>query len=102
MAVNKTPKIATLTAFGLTGWLLPLAYPASVPVASFSLALSAFSSGALALELQKETLVHSVANTERRLDLERLAYEQSLRHQAELDRLRELYGFGDELSLIHI
>jgi len=96
MAINKTPKLAALTAFGIGGWLLPLAYPLSTPVTSFSLMLSAFSSTALALEVQRETLVHSVANTERRLDLERLAYEQSLRHQAELDRLRELYGFGDE------
>jgi energy-coupling factor transporter ATP-binding protein EcfA2 len=96
MVVNKTPKLAALVGFGIGGWLLPLAYPMSTPVTSFSLALSAFSSTALALEVQKESLVSSVANTERKLDLERLAYEQSLRHQAELDRLRELYGFGDE------
>jgi energy-coupling factor transporter ATP-binding protein EcfA2 len=96
MVVNKTPKLAALVGFGIGGWLLPLAYPMSTPVTSFSLMLSAFSSTALALEVQRESLVSSVANTEKKLDLERLAYEQSLRHQAELDRLRELYGFGDE------
>lgn len=96
MAINKTPKLAALTAFGIGGWLLPLAYPMSTPVTSFSLMLSAFSSTALALEVQRESLVYSVANTEKKLDLERLAYEQSLRHQAELDRLREFYGFGDD------
>jgi energy-coupling factor transporter ATP-binding protein EcfA2 len=96
MAIDKTPKLAALTAFGIGGWLLPLAYPLSTPVTSFSLMLSAFSSTALALEVQRESLVSSVANTEKKLDLERLAYEQSLRHQRELDNLRELYGFGDD------
>ena len=96
MAIDKTPKLAALTAFGIGGWLLPLAYPLSTPVTSFSLMLSAFSSTALALEVQRESLVSSVANTERRLNLETLAYEQSLRHQRELDNLRELYGFGDD------
>jgi len=89
---QKLPKISALTALGLTGWLLPLATPLPLPLEGFSLAMGLFSSAALSAELKRETIVSGVKSAERKLTLERVAYEMSLKHESELARLREMYG----------
>jgi ABC-type multidrug transport system fused ATPase/permease subunit len=91
---QKTPKIAALTAIGLTGWMLPLATPLPLPLEGFSLAMGLFSSAALSAELKRETIVSGVKSAERKLSLERVAYQMSLEHEAELQRLRGMYGIG--------
>ena len=91
---EKTPKLTTLTALGLTGWLLPLAVNFSKPLEGFSLAMGAFSFASLSAELRRETIVSGVKSAERKLTLERVAYEMSLKHESELARLRSLYGIG--------
>ena len=91
---QKIPKLAALTAIGLTGWMLPLATPLPLPLEGFSLAMGLFSSAALSVELKRETIVNGVRQAEKRLTLERTAYEMSLRHESELQRLREMYGIG--------
>jgi energy-coupling factor transporter ATP-binding protein EcfA2 len=91
---QKLPKISALTALGLTGWLLPLATPLPLPLEGFSLAMGLFSSAALTAELKRETIVSGVKSAERKLTLERVAYQMSLEHEAELQRLRGMYGIG--------
>ena len=91
---EKTPKLTTLTALGLTGWLLPLAVNFSTPLEGFALAMGAFSFASLSAELRRETIVSGVKSAERKLTLERVAYEMSLKHESELARLRSLYGIG--------
>jgi len=96
MAVSKTPKLCGLAAFGVGGWLLPLAFNLSPAIEGFSLALATFSSTALALTSSRETIVSGIAHQERKMSLERIAYEMTLSHEAELDKLRSIYGFGDD------
>ena len=79
----------------LGGWLLPLALNLPLPLEGFSLALACFSSVSLAVETRKETIVSGIKETEKRLSLERVAYELALSHERELAQLRSLYGFGD-------
>ena len=98
MAVNKMPKLTALTAIGLGGWLLPLACNFAPAIEGFSLALGAISSTLLARETRRETIVSGLTQTEQKLNLERMAYELSLHHEAELNRLRQMYGFGDDLE----
>ena len=91
---QKIPKLAALTAIGLTGWMLPLATPLPLPLEGFSLAMGLFSSAALSVELKRETIVSGVRQAEKKLTLERVAYQMSLEHEAELQRLRGMYGIG--------
>ena len=70
---QKIPKLAALTAIGLTGWMLPLATPLPLPLEGFSLAMGLFSSAALSVELKRETIVNGVRQAEKRLTLERTA-----------------------------
>ena len=95
MVVNKLPKISALTGFSLSGWLLPLCLNLPLPLEGFSLALSCFSSIALAVETRKETIVSGIKQIEKKLSLERVAYQLALSHEKELAELRSLYGFGD-------
>lgn len=98
MAVSKTPKLCGLAAFGVGGWLLPLAFNLSPAIEGFSLALATFSSTALALTSSRETIVSGIAHQERKMSLERIAYEMTLSHEAELAKLRSIYGFEDDLD----
>ena len=98
MAIDKTPKLCGLAAFGVGGWLLPLAFNLSPAIEGFSLALATFSSTALALTSSRETIVSGIAHQERKMGLERIAYEMTLSHEAELAKLRSIYGFEDDLD----
>ncbi len=96
MAIDKTPKLCGLAAFGVGGWLLPLAFNLSPAIEGFSLSLGCFSSAALCLETRRETIVSGIKETEKRLSMERVAYELVLSHEKELQAMREFYGFGDD------
>jgi energy-coupling factor transporter ATP-binding protein EcfA2 len=96
MVVNKLPKISALAGFSVGGWLLPLALNLPLPLEGFSLALACFSSVSLAVETKRETIVSGIAHQERRMGLERIAYEMTLQHERELAQLRSFYGFGDD------
>jgi len=96
MGIDKTPKLCGLAAFGLGGWLLPLCFDLSPAIEGFSLSLGCFSSGALCLETRRETIVSGIRQTEKKLSLERVAYELVLSHEKELQSLREFYGFGND------
>ena len=95
MAVNKLPKISALTGFAIGGWLLPLAVNFTPALNGFSLSLACFSSIALAVESRKESIVSGIKQIEKKLSLERVAYQLALSHEKELAELRSLYGFGD-------
>ena len=98
MAVNKLPKISALTGFAIGGWLLPLAVNFTPALNGFSLSLACFSSIALAVETRKETIVSGIKQIEKKLSLERVAYELALSHEKELAELRSIYGFEDDLD----
>jgi hypothetical protein len=58
--------------------------------------MALFSSTALSAETRKEAIIQGVKSTEQKLKLERIAYEMVLDHEAQLQKLRETYGFGQD------
>ena len=98
MGIDKTPKLCGLAAIGVGGWLLPLCFNLSPAIEGFSLALACFSSTALSIETRRESIVSGIKQIEKKLSLERVAYQLALSHEKELAELRSIYGFEDDLD----
>jgi hypothetical protein len=98
MSINKAPKFCALMGTAVGGWLLPIALDFSTPIAGFSLVLSFGSCLAVAVDSRRESQVSAITQSQQKFQLEKVAYELSIKHEAELQELREMYGFGDDLE----
>lgn len=94
--MDKQIKLSACLGFALAGWLIPASMPLQKPLQGIALSGAFVAAVAGAGESKRESIRGNFAKADRRHELELLATELALSHEAKLRELYSALGFGDE------